>query len=226
MKRGIRLLTQKQQETLDFVKSYINKHKKSPTLEEMSSAFGVSVSAIADRLGALKKKGFLMKSPHGWRNLDLMRLEQSPMDRIVNIPVVASVGADNLSVFAEENITRYLHIQESLLKGHRDVFGLFVRGNSMRDAGIRNGDYILVEDLEHSEIHDGDRIVATIGDMITLKKIQRTNNKIVLHPENSSGEYSPIVIEEGREDFQILGRFIDVIPFAEPDEGFTYEPLN
>lgn len=220
--REKRTLTTKQQDTLAFVKEYLDKHDKAPTLNEVAKEFGITISTAADRLQGLRRKGLIAKSPHSWRNLSLTNHLSSAVNRLVSVPVIASVGADDLSVFINYEFGNFLKVQENLLKGCRDVFAMQVRGNSMRDADIHNGDYILAEEAELGQVNNGDKVIAIVGDMITLKRFQRSEDKIVLHPENKN--YAPIVVNGAQDDLRIVGKFIDVVPMSEP-EDISYVPI-
>jgi repressor LexA len=224
--RSNRILTQKQQDTLAFVQQYLDRYDKAPTLDEIAKEFGITISTAADRLRGLRKKGFIMKSPHSWRNLSLAHSLSNSHNRFISVPIMASVGADNLSVFADYEFSNFLKIQESLLNGYRDVFAVHVRGNSMRDADIHNGDYILAEEADLPQVNNGDKVIAVIGDMVTLKRFNKSGDKIVLSPENKN--YSPIVVDGRQEDFKIVGRFIDVIPSItiDGDDDFSIVPVD
>lgn len=213
-----RILTRVQQETLDAIQRHISRTGKSPTLKELSITLGKTVASIADRIRALKRKGFIISAPHRWRNIEL-REHVSLLDtRLVEIPLFGSVGADNLSVIANYEFNQFLRIERSLLKGHRDVFSVRVQGNSMRDAGIFSGDYVLAEEATLGDVRDGETVVAISGDMVVLKRIRKNRDVVILEPVNASPEYKSIVIKKGAEDFRVIGRFIDVIQFKKNDE--------
>lgn len=213
--RDRKILTTTQTETLEVLRRYISLHHQSPTLQELAEILGVKLPTVVDRIRALLKKGYVTRGVQGWRNLQIVT--RSNENRLVAVPLAVSVGADNMSVFAEYEFGQYMQVQEQLLDGHREVFAVRVLGDSMRDAGIANGSFVLAETAELSQVRNGEMVIAIVGDMIVLKRITRTGNMILLEPQNDSGEYSPIVITGDRDDFKVIGRYIDVIPASEPD---------
>jgi repressor LexA len=216
-------LTKIQKETLEFVQKYKLANKVSPTLMEMAKSLGVSSpQTIADRLMALRKKGVIKQSAHGWRNIELVE-NSNKSNRLIQIPVVASVGADQASVFAEQEYGNFLQIEETLLLGHRDIVAMRVIGESMRDAGIFNGDYIFIEDNEHFVPQNGDVVVATVEGMTVVKEFYRGRNAIELRPKSRDPKYSPIIINTEQEDFKIIGRLINTLHFSDSnDDDFQF----
>lgn len=210
------MLTKIQQETIDAISQYTRHRGQSPTLEELAGTLGVHVTSIADRIRALVKKGVVTREPHKRRSLRIVDRATSHVRRLVPVPMIASVGADNLNVFAEQQFHQFLRVEEGLLRGHHDVFAVQVKGNSMRDANIHDGDYVIAEEASLEEVKNGEKVIAVDGDMVVLKTIKKGADSIMLCPENKS--YQPILISGDREDFRIIGRFIDVIRFSLPNE--------
>lgn len=212
------ILTKVQQVTLEALRKYIAENKQSPTLAELAVLLKIKLPTVSDRVRALVKKGFVIKTQHKWRNLEINERKPFSGGRVVQIPLVASVGADNMTVFAQHEFGQFLNVDQSLLKGHRDVFSVRAIGNSMRDADIFDGDYVLAEYASFAEVKSGDLVIAILGEMAAVKRIQLGATSIVLHPENKSGKYHPHIITGDRDDFKIMGRVIDVLRFSEPDD--------
>jgi repressor LexA len=219
------VLTKTQKETLDAIQRYISSHGESPTLSELAEILGKELPTIADRVRGLRKKGFITKEPHKWRNLKIVDRHPIGSESMVQIPMVASVGADNMAVFAQHEFDQFLQVQQKLLNGHHDVFAVRATGNSMRDADIFDGDYVIAEEASLDEVRSGDKVVAVVDDMAVVKRIEKSPRAIVLHPENKSGKYHPIIISGDSENFKVVGRVIDVLHFSEP-EDIEFIPVN
>lgn len=217
--RDRNILTKTQQETLEALRRWIEQKGQSPTLAELAGVLGIKLATVADRIRGLQKKGFVTRNSRKWRGLEITGESSLQFgSRLVNIPLVASVGADNMDIFAEQEFGQFLQVQEKLLGGHRDIFAVLVRGNSMKDAGIFDGDYILAESADFTNVASGEKVIAILGDMIVLKRIEKGNGSVILYPENNSGLYKPIVIADDREDFKVIGRLIDVLRFSDPED--------
>ena len=205
-------LTSKQQEIYSFLRQYIKKEEDSPTLDEIRVFLDVSsLNTVVDHLKALEQKGYIVRRKHAKRNIELRDADQSGLiDWPVTIPVIASVGCDDLSIFANDQEHAYdesIDVDRKLVAGKGDVVAVRAVGNSMNDAGIQNGDYILVELTQNAE--SGDRVAAIIGDMVTVKKLDKRNGMVILRPESTDPKYKPIIMSE---DFKIEGKVICAIP--------------
>jgi len=207
------ILTKRQKEVLDEIKTYIKKHHISPMVSELRDVLGVSsLRTVTSHLDALEKKGLIMRDKFKQRNIKLV--DTSDYDNIPNtvvLPVVASAGCDDMTVFAQQEYDEYLTVDSSFTKGKSDLVVIKAAGSSMRDAGIENGDYVIVEKTATGDVQEGDRVVAIVGDMAVIKRIHFAPNAIVLQPESKNMGYKPIVMKE---DFQIFGRVVDVISMA------------
>ena len=202
-------LTKKQELVYGFIRKYIKQNKKSPTMEEVQIFLDVkSINSISQYLEALEKGGYLSRRRHDKRNIDLLEVKNNDgkENKFIQIPVVASVGCDNLSTFAEENADEFLQVESSLVKKSKMVAVRAV-GNSMNDAGIENGDYVLID--QNAEIQNGDKVVAIVGGMATLKRFEKKEKFAVLWPESKDKQYKPIIINQ---DFKLAGKVISVIP--------------
>jgi SOS-response transcriptional repressor LexA len=129
------------------------------------------------------------------------------------IPIVASVGCDDLSTYANETAPdEFLEVDNKLIEGKRPVVAVRAVGDSMTDADIHSGDYVLVQLT--SEAVSGDQVVAVVGDTVTVKKLERRKDVTVLWPESQDPKYKPIIL---REDFKIAGKVICSIPSQSMD---------
>ncbi len=222
-KKDKNILTKVQRQTLEAIRAYIGERGQSPTLAEMASVLKVELPTVSDRIRGLQKKGYLIKTPHKWRNLQINDKRALAGGRVVHVPLIASVGADNMSIFAQQEFEQFLHIDEGLLKGHRDVFAVRAIGSSMRDADIFDGDYVLAEDAALKDVKSGDLIIAVVGDMALVKRIEKGKDTVILHPENKSGRYHSHIITGDREDFEVVGRVISVLHSSEPEDDVQFD---
>lgn len=202
-------LSTKQQLVYGFIREYIERNKKSPTRNEIRSFIGVkSINSISQYLEALEGGGYISIRKHDKRNIDLVEIinKDNIKSQFIQVPVVASVGCDDLSVFAEEQADEFLQVESSLIK-NSSMIAVRAVGNSMNDSGIENGDYVLVE--KNAEIKSGDNVVAIIDGMATLKRFEKKEKFAILWPESKDEKYKPIVVNR---DFKLVGKVISVIP--------------
>lgn len=204
-------LTTKQQNIYSFIRQYFTEQSQSPTLEELRRHAQVgSLNTIVDHLKALEQKGYIVRRKHAKRNIEMR--EAQPRNNLtwtVTVPVIASVGCDDLSTFANDQglFDESIDVDSKLIEGKGKVVAVRATGNSMNDAGIENGDYILVQPTVHAK--NGERVVAVVGDMITVKTLERSNGITILRPESKDPKYKPIILSG---DFKIAGKVICTIP--------------
>ncbi len=176
-------LTDRQQEILTFVRRYTESHGYPPSVREIGQAMGLtSSSTVHSHLGALERKGFLRRDPSKPRALEILRDGQGPQHRVVSLPVVGQVAAGT-PILAEQNIEDYLPVPADLANG-ADGFVLKVRGDSMIDAGIFDGDLLVVRCQQTAA--NGDIVVARLGDEATVKRFFKEGDRIRLQPENQA----------------------------------------
>lgn len=193
------LPTERQQQVLDFIQSYIDNNGYPPTLREICAHLGVSGTLSAMRhLVALEKKGYL-KRDSGSRGIALT----SPTNVSVSLPVAGTVRAGALAP-AIEDITGYISVDRILLHGGK--FFLRVRGDSMINACIRDGDLVLVRPQPSAD--NGNIVVAMVESEATLKRFYREKDRIRLQPENP--DMTAIIIPEGSGDVTIIGTVVGV----------------
>lgn len=214
------IITIKQKETLEFLETFIRKNGFSPLITEIKEHFKLkSLRSVTQRLDALARKGLIRRDSFKHRGITVVNHDIFSKTQFLKIPVIASVGCDAMSVYAQEQFGEYLTVAPSLVGSSKEVVAFKAIGNSMIDAGIHNGDYVLVERTEF--VGSGDKVVAIIGDMAVLKRLQVTQNMAILHPEAKG--YEPIILDESS---TIFGKFIRTIPTGRPEDDLEIVPLN
>lgn len=195
-------LTDRQKEIYDFIAHNVEEKGYSPSIWEIAERFGIrSPRGVADHLKALQKKGYIRRVHNRPRGIELTHGSQrvSP-DETIEIPILGRIAA-GLPIQAIDNLEGTLSIPRNFLKGER-LFALKVRGNSMVEAGILDGDLVIARPQKTAE--NGDIVVALIGDEATVKSYYQEGNLIILKPANN--QMDPIVIQEG--DFLIQGKIV------------------
>ena len=203
-------LTGKQKRVLDNIELYVKAKGYAPTLDELRQNLGFkSMRTVTQYLESLERKGFILRHKHARRNIELRAVDASGnAAMLVSVPVVANVGCDDLSVFAQEQNDEFLQVDKQIVdEANGEIVAVRAVGDSMLDAGVNSGDYILVQFTD--KVKSGDRVAAIIGDMVTVKRLERKNGVTILYPESKDPKYKPIVL---REDFKIAGRVLCVIP--------------
>ncbi|MFA6917658.1 MAG: transcriptional repressor LexA [Candidatus Gracilibacteria bacterium] len=178
------VLTEKQEAVLKFIEEFQMSFGKSPTLREMREHFGVSSdNSILKHLNALKEKGFIQKddTPRGIQLLSSIKEKLDHASESVKLPVLGFIPAGG-PVISEEYISGYMTVGEELAKSGGDFFLLNVTGNSMIDAGIYEGDLVVVNGKK--EAKNGDIVVALIDNANTLKRFIKKEGKVYLKAEN------------------------------------------
>jgi repressor LexA len=196
-------LTKRQQEIFEFIKRYSAGHGYPPTVRDIGKAVGLaSSSTVHAHLANLEKLGLLRRDPTKPRAIELLDRAVEQVKSIVRpadgLPLVGQVAAGS-PVLAEENIEEYVAVPQ-LAGGEDGEYVLRVRGESMKDAGILPGDYVVVRRQDTAV--DGEIVVALVGEEATVKRFFRESDHIRLQPENASME--PI----RSRDVQVLGRVV------------------
>ena len=180
-----------QQRILDFIKSEIQTKGYPPSVREIAQAVGLkSTSTVHGHLQRLEKRGLLHRDAMKPRAMEVMGDPNFVRNNSTAVPVVGRVTA-GLPILAEENLDEYVAIPEVML-GEGEHFILLVRGDSMIEAGILDGDYIVVKRC--AEALNGEIVVAMIDDSATVKRFYKEDGHFRLQPENSSME--PIYADE------------------------------
>jgi repressor LexA len=194
-------LTKRQQEIFDFIKRYSAKHGYPPTVRDIGKAIGLtSSSTVHTHLANLEKIGILRRDPSKPRALELLKDTAKKAVAPQGLPVVGRVAA-GAPVLAEENIEEYVDVPD-LAGGEDGEYVLRVSGDSMKDAGILDGDHVVVQ--RRSTARNGEIVVAIVGEEATVKRYFKERDHIRLQPENDAME--PIRTR----DAQVLGRVVGV----------------
>lgn len=202
-------LTYKQKRVLENIRLYIGAKGQPPTLEELRRNLGLkSTRTVVQYLESLEQKGYLVRRRNAWRNIELRNVDGGW--GTVSVPVVANVGCDDLSLFAEQQYDEFLEVDKKIVEESGDIVAVRAVGESMLDAGIRDGDYILVQFTDR--VQNGDKVAAIVGDMVTVKRYEKKNGVVILYPESKDPKYKPIVLHE---DFKVAGKVLCVIPAPE-----------
>jgi repressor LexA len=196
----MKLLTQKQQKILKYIKSCLQKNSP-PSQREIADHFGLAQNSVYQLISYLKKKGYLTTSP-GHRGLKLSKKYLDKIKQSEGIPVVGTVAA-GLPILAQENIEEYIDPGE-IFGRTNGMFILKVSGDSMVDEGIMDGDFVMVK--SDSEITNGRIGVVLINDEATVKKVYIQKNRIALEPANKAAGYKTMYIKKGSGDVRIIGR--------------------
>lgn len=186
-------ITNRQQEVLSFISNFTEENSYPPTIREMSDHFNISTKAVQDHLSALQKKGYLAQNQNTARSLKVIVNEMDSRPFINSVPLLGTVAAGR-PLLSEENLDGYVTLAEPFIKPGKNYFALRVRGASMRDVGILEGDLAVVE--QSSTAIDGQIVVAVIDDAITLKRYFKEAARIRLQPENS--EFQAIYCQDVR----------------------------
>ncbi|MEZ5078977.1 MAG: transcriptional repressor LexA [Solirubrobacterales bacterium] len=195
-------LTKRQKEIFDFIRKYADKTGYPPTVREIGKAVGLhSSSTVHAHLANLEKIGLLKRDPSKPRAIELLFDKAKKTIRSESgLPLVGQVAAGE-PILAEENIDEYLEIPD-VIGGEEGDYILRVRGESMKNAGILEGDYVVVRPAD--DANNGEIVVALIGEEATVKRIFREADHVRLQPENE--EMEPILSTEAR----VLGRVVGV----------------
>jgi repressor LexA len=208
----MRELTGRQREVLGFIRTFTTRHGVPPTVREIGEKFHVTPRAAFDHLRALERKGMLQRRPSAGRTSRALTLADAAprADRLV--PILGRIAAGQ-PILAEENREGELPIAASALEGRgEDVFALRVRGESMIDAHICDGDLVLVRRQDSAQPND---IVVALVESVggdgeaTVKRFQRDGERVVLKPEHPT--MAPIVVDPRERAVRILGKVIGLL---------------
>jgi repressor LexA len=203
----MRELTARQREILNFIRAFSSREGVPPTVREIGARFKVTPRAAFDHLAALERKGALERRATARRaSRSLVLADHAETRGSIGIPILGRIAAGR-PLLAEENREGTLPIAPAALPGRgEDLFALRVRGDSMIDAHIVDGDLVLVRRQDSALA--GDIVVALIDDEATVKRFARDGDRIVLKPEHPS--LPPIVLSPGAQ-VKILGKVIGLI---------------
>ncbi len=198
-------ITPKQEEILTYIKTEILERGCPPAVREICQAVHLkSTSSVHSHLESLEKNGYIRRDPTKPRAIEILDESFNMLRReMVNVPIVGTVAAGQ-PLLAEQNIDSYFPIPSEYMPNEQS-FILKVKGESMINAGIMNGDSVIVQ--QQSTAHNGDIVVALLDDSATVKTYYKENGHYRLQPENDTME--PIIVD----DVQILGKVFGVFRF-------------
>jgi repressor LexA len=200
-KRRPRALTPKQLRVLTFIRDYTHARGYAPTMQELADEFGVSKVTVFEHIAALQKKGYLKRARHKARSLRLNENIDFPDQRPTCLPLVGTIAAGQPIEAIEDR--EVLDLEEVFVSPH-ERFVLKVRGDSMIDDNICDGDFVIIEKRETAR--DGETVVALLEDGdATLKRLYHERHGVRLQPANP--DYKPIITE----NVQIQGVVVGVI---------------
>lgn len=198
-------LSKRQQDILDFIKSEVRQKGYPPSVREIGEAVGLaSSSTVHGHLARLESKGLIRRDPTKPRAIEILDNNQSaiPKSKVINVPIVGKVTA-GLPITAVENVEEFFPLPENLAPADEQLFMLEVMGESMIEAAILDGDYVIVR--QQNTANNGDIVVAmTEEDEATVKRFFKEKDYFRLQPENSTME--PIILR----NVSILGKVIGV----------------
>ena len=200
----MKVLTEKQQKILDYIHEYTSLNACPPTIREIASHFDISLKAIQDHIAALRKKGYIAHSEKKSRTLRILKNDNVAFlqDQVTKIPFLGTVAAGK-PIFCDENFDGYFSLPSQFLTSSGKYFALKVKGMSMKNAGILDGDIAVIHYQETAE--NGDIVVAIIEDSVTLKRFYKEATRFCLQPENE--DFNPIYCQ----DLRILGKLSNII---------------
>jgi repressor LexA len=195
-------LTKRQREILDYLQEFIQQHGYAPSLEEIGHRFSLSsLATVHKHLTNLEEKGFIRRSWNRSRSVEL--LSSRVGHRAIELPLLGFVAAGSPIEAVPSNET--IAVPDDLV-GRRETYVLRVRGDSMIDEHIRDGDFVVVEDRKTAE--NGEMVIALVGGSdVTLKKFYRDNGRIRLQPANPTMQ--PIMVDAS--NVQVQGVVVGVM---------------
>jgi repressor LexA len=195
-------LTHRQKEVFDFINEYIKTQKYPPTVREVAKHFNISVKGSYDHIKALEKKRYIKCNFNRSRAIEVLKTDENVKTSLLSkIPLLGNVAAGR-PLFAEENLDGTVEVPNAIVE-NGTYFALHVKGDSMKDAGILDGDVAIIRLQNAAE--NGEIIVAMLDDSVTLKRIYKDKYRTKLQSENQA--YPPIYAF----DVKILGKLACII---------------
>jgi repressor LexA len=201
-------LTQKQRAFLNLLLELVERNHVPPSLREIQAAGRfASTRSVVQYLNALQDAGFIQRGA-GSRNLRILRRADNSEEstHTVSIPVIGEVAAGS-PILAEENVVDHRPVSANLVRRGSHHFLLRVRGDSMNEAGIQDGDLVLVR--QQTTARSGERVVALIDNDATVKRLRLGTESAILEPVSSNPKHKPIIVNR---DFRIQGVVVVAIP--------------
>jgi repressor LexA len=203
-------LSDRQTEVLEFIVAWIDQHGVPPTFREIGDHLGIrSTNGVSDHVRALERKGYVERAggPGAARSLRVSRQARGTLedDRVVGLPVLGRIAA-GMPILAEEDHETTLMIDSGLLPQGGKLFALVVKGDSMIDDGIFDGDYVFVRAAP--SCRDGEIAAVLVDGEATVKRVYRERGRLRLQPSNA--EMSPIYVGEHVSECEIMGLVVGV----------------
>jgi len=197
-------LTKKQKKILEYILKFAEDNGYPPTFKEIAEKFAITIGTIQDHIIALRKKGFIDKRAEKARSFIVVKTaEGGPVvskSDVNMIPLYGNVAAGE-PIFASDNIQGYITMEKSA-RGHNLHFALKVKGDSMADSGIYDGDIVIVR--KQDAANDGEVVIALLDDEATVKTLR--NSRIKAYLEASNSRYKSII----NKPFKIIGKVIEL----------------
>ena len=203
-------LTPRQREVFEFIKERIQSTSRPPTLREIGLRFEISsTNGVRSILHALAKKNYIERSPKLSRGIDLPEMDKGVAEvreGVLEVPILGRVAAGS-PILAVENLEGTVVVDRDFLMRQENVFALKVHGDSMKNAGIMDGDLVFARQQRAAEA--GQMVIALIGEETTVKYFHPEGPFIRLQPAND--DFRPIIVDANMPEFSILGRVIGVM---------------
>ena len=185
----MKTLTERQEEVLEFIARFSEENGYPPTVREIGENFGISLRAVQDHIAACQKKGYLSQCQKRSRSFRVIKGDNFSESKtfVTKVPKLGTIAAGK-PLLSEENLDGYVTIAEPFVKPGKTYFALNVRGASMVNAGILEGDLAIIEQTEMAA--EGQIVVAVVDNAITLKRFYKEQDRIRLQPENP--DFQPI----------------------------------
>jgi len=196
------IIYKRQGQILDFIRQHIQTNRSAPTLRQIADAIGVSsLATVHEHLTTLERKGLIKRKTGKTRAIEIVGTTESFSSEGVNVPILGFIAAGApIEPYTDPNAT--LSISPTFVSGKKRVFVLQVRGESMIEEQIRDGDYVVVEQSE--EAKNGEIVVALLDNgMATLKRFFQEATRIRLEPANAA--MSPIFVKNVRIQGKVVG---------------------
>jgi len=196
------IIYKRQGQILDFIKQYIQSNGSAPTLKQIAEAIGVSsLATVHEHLSALENKGLIKRKAGKTRSIDLINKDTEFSEEGLEVPILGFIAAGApIEPYTDPNAS--FSIPSAFVSGKKRVYVLKVRGESMIEEQIRDGDYVVVEQSE--EARNGDIVVALLDNgMATLKRFFRETTRIRLEPANA--QMNPIFVKNVKIQGKVVG---------------------
>lgn len=194
------VITEKQKKILEFIESYSKKHDASPTLTEIQKNFGFSaIGTVQYYIQELVQKGYIARAHGKWASIEVVREKNS-------IPLLGKVAAGTPIQYLSHN--EKIEVPPQMVKSQGGYFALQVKGDSMIDEGIWDGDYVIIKKQDSAE--NKQIVVAQINNEATIKRFFKKKNQIELHSANE--KYAPIIVKDNQ-TFQIEGVYCGLLRY-------------